>query len=131
MQGTLELLSQALSNESSSHSETNYKHTILERIRTFALSNLDDPTLSPRALADHFQISTRYLHALFKMTDETVGSWLKKERLRRCLEMLQRPAGRHHTITEIAQEWGFQDMSHFSKSFRQVYGMSPREARQQ
>lgn len=129
MRGTLELLSQAFAAERSGEGETTYKRLLLERVRAFALSRLGDPNLTPRTIADHFQFSTRYLHMLFKMTDDTVSSWLKRERLRRCFDMLHDPSEQHRSITEIAMKWGFQDMSHFSKAFRSEFDTSPREHR--
>ncbi|MCJ9728672.1 AraC family transcriptional regulator [Bradyrhizobium sp. PRIMUS42] len=32
-------------------------------------------------------------------------------------------------MTDVALRWGFNDLSHFSRSFRRRFGMSPREYR--
>ena len=34
-------------------------------------------------------------------------------------------------MSDIAFSWGFNDAAHFSRSFKEQYGMSPREFRQQ
>jgi AraC-like DNA-binding protein len=35
----------------------------------------------------------------------------------------------HRMIGEIAFSWGFSDLSHFSRRFRDQFGMTPSEAR--
>jgi len=42
-----------------------------------------------------------------------------------------RPAEAHQSISEIAFRYGFSDSAHFSRTFRQRFGLSPREFRQQ
>ncbi|WP_411819923.1 helix-turn-helix domain-containing protein [Hyphococcus formosus] len=128
MRGTLELFAQAFMAERMGPNST-HKRLLLERIRQYCLTHLSDYDLSPSYIAAAHNISTRYLHQLFKETGETVGTWLKKERLKRCKAMLENPTENKRSITEIAFKWGFQDMSHFSKAFRTEYGLSPRQLR--
>jgi AraC-like DNA-binding protein len=35
----------------------------------------------------------------------------------------------HDTIAAIAYSWGFPDQANFTRAFRRVYGISPREYR--
>ncbi|MEL7028983.1 MAG: helix-turn-helix domain-containing protein [Pseudomonadota bacterium] len=128
MRGTLELFAQAFAAEREGPSTT-HKRLTLERIRRYCLQNLADPAMTPSSVALAHGISTRYLHALFSDTGETIGNWLKRERLKRCRAALETPSERGRTITEIAFSWGFQDMSHFSKVFKAEYGVTPREIR--
>ncbi|MFM0166441.1 helix-turn-helix domain-containing protein [Paraburkholderia sediminicola] len=39
------------------------------------------------------------------------------------------PADHHRTIAEVAYSWAFSDNTHFSRAFKQEYGMSPRDYR--
>jgi len=38
---------------------------------------------------------------------------------------LGRRAGSHQTVTDIAFRWGFNDMAHFSRTFKQAFGVIP------
>jgi AraC-like DNA-binding protein len=51
------------------------------------------------------------------------------ERLARCERDLSSPRLAHRQVGEIAFAWGFNDLSHFGRVFREHYGMSPREWR--
>ncbi|MFI6084636.1 AraC family transcriptional regulator, partial [Streptomyces sp. NPDC051217] len=39
--------------------------------------------------------------------------------------------GRLRTIATIGRSWGFPDATHFSKVFKQAYGITPRDWREQ
>jgi AraC-like DNA-binding protein len=81
-------------------------------------------------VAAAFRISPRYLHKLFETHGQPFGQTVLKLRLERCANDLASP-GANRTVTEIAYRWGFGDLSHFCRLFRQAYGMSAREFRQQ
>ena len=49
--------------------------------------------------------------------------------LERCRADLGTPALRTRSVGEIAYYWGFNDVAHFSRSFRARYAQSPREFR--
>lgn len=87
--------------------------------------NFADPELSPAKVATHFGISTRYLHKLLEEHGETIGRIILAKRLDRCASDLRK--GTSLTISEAAFRWGFNDMSHFSRAFRQRFGLSPRD----
>jgi len=40
------------------------------------------------------------------------------------------PVLAHRHVSEIAFAWGFNDLSHFGRVFREHFGMSPRDFRQ-
>jgi transcriptional regulator GlxA family with amidase domain len=56
--------------------------------------------------------------------------WVRAERLARCRRELADPSLRHRSIAQVAQSWGFGDMTHFSRLFRDIFGVSPRGYRQ-
>lgn len=86
-----------------------------------------DPELSPGKVAKHFNVSTRYIHKVLEEGDRSFGRLLLESRLdRSAATLLEAP---RETIATVAMRWGFNDLSHFSRTFRQRFGMSPREYR--
>jgi AraC-like DNA-binding protein len=96
-------------------------------VTAFIEANLADPLLSPATVAAHFKISIRYLHRVFEETDKTFGQVLLERRLLRCAGDLDACANTR--ISDVAFRWGFGDISHFNRSFRQRFGFSPRAYR--
>lgn len=95
-------------------------------VRRYVRERLQDPALSPASIARAHAISVRALHALFEDSGESVAGLVRRERLRRSFEDLERPTG---SVTEIAFRWGFRDAAHFSRVFKREYGLTPSEAR--
>ena len=102
----------------------------LLRIETFIRAHLGDPNLDPEAIAEACCISTRYLHELFRDTNQTVGSWIRDRRLDACREALGDPL-RKQSVAEIGYHWGFGDQAQFSRAFKARFGAPPREYREQ
>lgn len=102
----------------------------LARIEAFIRSNLQDPELSPGKIAGACGLSTRYLHAIFADTGDTVAGWIRDQRLAVCRAALANPANRQ-TAAEIAYQWGFGDQAQFSRAFKLRFGSSPRDYRMQ
>jgi AraC family transcriptional regulator, positive regulator of tynA and feaB len=96
-------------------------------VRRYVRAHLQDPTLCPDTIAKAHAISVRALHALFEDSGESVAGLVRRERLRRSLEDLERPSG--GSVTEIAFRWGFRDAAHFSRVFKREFGATPSEAR--
>ncbi|ARF81544.1 helix-turn-helix domain-containing protein [Kitasatospora aureofaciens] len=101
--------------------------SMLARVEDYVLRHLGEPDLSPARIAHANHISVRYLHKLFHTQGTTVSRWVQRQRLERCRRELSRPARAAPTISGVAARWGFVSTSHFSRSFRAAYGMSPRE----
>lgn len=93
----------------------------------FIETNLADPQLSTASVAAHFGISVRYLHRIFEENDKSFGQVVLERRLLRCAGDLDTSA--QSRISDVAFRWGFNDISHFNRSFRQRFGASPREYR--
>ena len=108
--------------------QSSVREAHLTRIESFVRRNLHDPMLDPEIIARSCGISTRYLHELFRDTNQTLGSWIRDQRLEACRTALADP-GHHSTVAEIAYRWGFSDQAQFSRSFRSRYGCSPKEYR--
>jgi AraC-like DNA-binding protein len=120
---TLDLLGAALTQHRES-STIGPRTDLYQRIMSFIEKRLDDPELSPVMLAQTHHISTRYLHLIFSERGRTVGAWIRERRLAHCRAELAN-SSRDRSVTEIAMNWGFSDIAHFSRSFRSAYGVSP------
>ncbi|MFD9391152.1 helix-turn-helix transcriptional regulator [Streptomyces sp. NPDC060000] len=103
---------------------TNPGRELLLRIQSHIQENLTDSGMSPESIARAHHISVRYLHKLFQSDGTTVGAWIRQQRLSVCRLELRR---RRHSVAVVAQSWGFTSPSHFSRIFRQTYGLSPTE----
>jgi acetamidase/formamidase/AraC-like DNA-binding protein len=104
---------------------------ILHRICQTIERRLDDAELSPARVAQSEGISERYLQKLFEAVGDNFSHYIRERRLQRAFADLSNPLEAHHSISEIAYRCGFADSAHFSRSFRQRFGTSPREFRQQ
>jgi AraC-like DNA-binding protein len=90
---------------------------------------LADPSLNPGEIASALGISTRHLHRLFSGSGSTFGDWVRERRLWQCHADLSNQHLKNRTITEIALFWGFSDSAHFSRCFKQRFGVSPQAFR--
>lgn len=99
------------------------------KIRRFAERNLADASLSPKTAAEHLGLSKRRLHELFSRTGQSFMAWVWSRRLERCAEVLRDSLLRERTIADLAFSCGFRDLSHFGRSFKAKYGVTPRDWR--
>lgn len=99
------------------------------RIRQFVLDNLGDSSLDASRIAKGVHLSERHVHELFESQAQSLMKWVWSTRLERCHSDLLSPSLRSRTLSEIAYSWGFSDVCHFSRAFKQKYGSSPRSYR--
>jgi AraC-like DNA-binding protein len=74
-------------------------------------------------------ISTRSLQKLFSTAGLSFSTYLRDRRLERCRLDLSSPICASLSISEICFRWGFNGSAHFSRAFKDRYGVSPREYR--
>jgi len=110
---------------------TNRQAALLNRICEAIERRLDDPDLSPARVAQAEGISERYLQKLFESTGDSFTHYLRQRRLHRTSVELANPSNAGQSISEIAYRCGFNDAAHFSKAFRERFGLSPRAFRRQ
>ena len=96
---------------------------------TYLRQHLRDPSLTPQRVATANRISVRQLYKLWSTEAMSLNDWVLFERLEASRTELATPGLLHLTIEVIARRCGFSDASHFSRRFRQAYGMTPREWR--
>lgn len=101
----------------------------LAKAKQFIEQQLRDPDLGPGQIAGSLQVSSRYLRMIFAGARESVSSYILRRRLEESARQLSDPRWRARSICEIAFGWGFNSAPHFSRSFRDRYGLSPRQYR--
>ena len=105
---------------------TSTQTAILNRICQLIEARLGEHDFSRDTVAAEEGISPRYVQKLFENAGETFAHYLRLRRLERCRAELVNPLYSHLSITDICYRWGFNDSAHFSRAFREQYGMSPR-----
>jgi AraC-like DNA-binding protein len=103
---------------------------LVVRILEFARAHLADRDLSAGRIAAAHHISVRQLYVVLAGAEIGLGDWIRAQRLERCRQELSAPLAATRTIAAIAGSWGFADATHFSRVFRDAYGLSPRQWRQ-
>jgi AraC family transcriptional regulator, positive regulator of tynA and feaB len=98
---------------------------MLMAAKSFIHRRLGDTTLSVSMIAESLNISKSYLHLLFQGENTTVNRYIWDLRLEKCREDLANPLHRHRKINEIALAYGFSNITHFSRLFKEHYGLSP------
>lgn len=100
------------------------------RVKAYVMQNLRDPALSVAQIAAAMRISPDHLARIFRSEPAPLSRWLWQQRLDACRRELCDPRMAQRSVSEIAFSWGFNDATHFSRSFREQFGVSPREWRQ-
>ena len=98
-------------------------------VREYIEANLSDPQLSPASIAAAHFISTRHLHNVFHESGTTVASWIRSQRLDGARRELRDPLHAGKPVGAVAARWGFLDAAHFSRTFRDAFGVSPSDWR--
>ncbi len=119
----------ASSNDDALLAATSGQTATLHRISQLIESQLGAPELSATDIAAQAGVSLRYLQKLFENVNDSFGRYLRTRRLERSRADLVNPLYMHLSITDICYRWGFNDAGHFSRSFREQFGVSPRTYR--
>lgn len=101
----------------------------LQAIKTDIRNGLGDHALSPAIVAARHGVTPRYVHKLFERDGTSFSEFVLARRLERALEMLKDPHFSGHTISTIAFDCGFSDLSYFNRTFRRAYGGTPSDIR--
>ncbi len=99
----------------------------LRRIKELVHAKMEDD-LSLDEMAQSVGLSTAHFARMFrKSTGETPHQFVLRQRLERAKAMLRAPDGR---VLDVAIACGFKTQQHFAQVFREVWGASPTEYRQ-
>jgi AraC-like DNA-binding protein len=100
---------------------------ILLRAKTTIARRLGDSRLNLEQIAAELHISVNYLAKLFRAEGRTVMRYVLEKRLERAHSFLKQCGQHRMQIQEIAYLCGFESPSHFSRTFKQHFGVSPRD----
>lgn len=109
--------------------ESSIKAAHRERAITYIKYNHCNPQLNPKLIADACGISVGYLHKVFHAVGLRVEYFLFSQRLETCKNLLLSPLHMNQSMQQIAYKSGFNHPSHFSRLFKEKYGLSPSEFR--
>jgi len=103
---------------------------LLRKAMAFIDASLDQGHISAVAVAREVCVSERTLYRLFAQAGLSLSRYVLDRRLERCAISLAESRD-DRPISLIADRAGFSDLSHFSRTFKQKFGVSPRLYRQQ
>ncbi|MEN0049794.1 MAG: ATP-binding protein [Bacteroidota bacterium] len=97
----------------------------LKSLLEYVEIELDNPDFDIEGMAKHVNMSRSQLYRKLKaLTDESPLAFVRNLRLQRAKELLIQSSD---TITAIAYQLGYSSVSYFTKSFKEKYGLSPRQ----
>tara|TARA_R110002049_G_scaffold305138_2_gene501366 strand:+ start:1529 stop:2569 length:1041 start_codon:yes stop_codon:yes gene_type:complete len=108
---------------------SDHKYLTLMRVKQFINKHGEYADLNPEMISNGVGLSVRYINNLFNAEDTSLMRFLTQHRLGLAKRRLSNHLLIHKTITELAMQSGFNNMAHFSRIFKQQYGMSPRQYR--
>ncbi len=126
----LEMFRAAVNQVASERMVASSRETIEQRVREYIRRNLNDPSLSVASIANAIGCSGRYIHKIFE-GQESVTRIIWSQRLERCRLELTSAGRRRRTLTELAYQYGFSSSAHFSRAFKERYGVAPSAFRKQ
>ena len=101
----------------------------LQDVLRFIEVHLSDPQLSTAMVAKGCGISPRYLSFLLRLKGTSFSELVWEQRLEKAKDWLATSDPRDISISEIAYGVGFKSPAHFSRMFKRVFGVNPREFR--
>jgi AraC-like DNA-binding protein len=101
----------------------------LAEVLRFIEVHLSDPQLSTAMVAKGCGISPRYLSFLLRLRGTSFSELVWEQRLDKARTWLSSSDPRDISISEIAYGVGFKSPAHFSRMFKRVFKLNPREFR--
>jgi AraC-like DNA-binding protein len=101
----------------------------LRAIKADIVENIGRRKLTPDSIAARHGVSTRYVRMMFESEGTSLSEFLLGQRLARVHSMLTDPRHSGRSISEIAFDVGFGDLSYFNRVFRARFGMTPSDLR--
>jgi AraC-like DNA-binding protein len=98
-------------------------------IKSDIVQNAFRQSFSIEQVAARIGVTPRYIRRLFEGTDETFTEFVLSERLRQAHSLLTDPRYDARSISSVAFDVGFSDLSYFNRTFRRRYGATPSEVR--
>ncbi len=98
---------------------------LYEKIIKIINENIANPDLNVEMLASNVGMSRVHMHRKLKeLTGQSARDFIKSIRLKQAADLL---SGQKFSVSEVMYALGFTNLSHFSNSFKEFYGVSPKE----
>ena len=98
---------------------------LMEKIMKTINDNISNPDLNVDMLAKNVGFSRVHMHRKLKeLTNQSARDFIRGIRLKQAAALLLE---KELAISEVAYATGFVNLSHFSNSFKEFHGMSPKE----
>ena len=98
---------------------------LMERVMKVVNEQLANPDLNVELLSKSIGISRVHLHRKLKeLTNQSARDFIRTIRLKQAATLLSE---KKLAVSDVAYTVGFSSLSHFSSSFREFYGMTPKE----
>jgi len=104
---------------------TSMEEAFLRKLVELVERELTTEEFGPEILSRELGMSSRQLQRKIKaLTGQTPSDFIRSQRLQRARILLEKRSG---TVSEIAYEVGFNNLSYFARSFRKEFGVAPSE----
>ena len=98
---------------------------LMERIMAVINENLADPALSVEMVANSIGISRVHLHRKLKeLTNLSTRDFIRNIRMQQAAKLLKE---KRLSISDVAYAVGYSNLSHFSNTFKELFGETPKE----
>lgn len=98
---------------------------LLDRIMNVINRNLSNPELNVEMISSEVGISRVHLYRKLKeLTNQSTRDLIRNVRLKHAASLL---VYKHYNVTEVASLTGFTSTSLFSRTFKELYGVSPKD----
>lgn len=101
----------------------------LNAIKADIIARLADEQLSVADIARAHRVTARYVQMLFEAAGTTFSQYLLEQRLQHARRRLADVHFLDRTISAIAYDSGFANLSYFNRSFRRRFGATPSDVR--
>lgn len=102
---------------------------LLGRAKATIRAHLREHQLDRHFVANAMGMSARNLARSFERDDMSIAGFIRKSRLEAIAADLVDPRMVAKSISEIACKWGITNFQHFSRLFKETYGITPRDYR--
>jgi signal transduction histidine kinase/ligand-binding sensor domain-containing protein/DNA-binding response OmpR family regulator len=104
---------------------TSVDEEIMDKLLRIVENQISNEDLNPGLLASELGLSRTLLYTKLKaLTGQSVNEFIQMIRLKRAAQLLK---SKNMPVSEVCFQVGFKDPSHFAKSFKKLFGISPKE----
>ena len=106
------------------HTETKKTSNMVNRIKSHIVENLKE-NISVTLIANSFNYNSSYLSKLFKKeTGMAIQDYIIRVRIDKAKDLLREPGSK---VYEVSEKVGYENIPHFSRLFKKLTGISPKE----